>query len=100
MPAYLIAQINVTDPKQYENYKAIAPAAVRKFGGRYLTRGGALETIEGATETRRVVLLEFPDMATVRAFYDSPEYAEARAARAPAAEAQFILLEGLDKPLW
>lgn len=100
MPAYLIAQINVTDPVQYETYKTLASAAVRKFGGRYLTRGGAIETLEGTPETRRVVLLEFPDMETARNFFNSPDYSAARAAREHAAVGQFILLEGLATPLW
>ncbi|TNE34914.1 MAG: DUF1330 domain-containing protein [Alphaproteobacteria bacterium] len=96
MPAYMLARINVTDPEQYEVYKSLAPIAIKKYGGRYLTRGGAMETLEGPEETLRVVLLEYPDMATARAFYDSPEYRKARDARANAAEGQFVLLEGLD----
>ena len=59
-----------------------------------------METLEGPTETRRMVLLEYPDMAAAKAFYDSPEYRKARDARKDAAEGQFVLLEGLDKPLW
>ncbi|MBO0334409.1 DUF1330 domain-containing protein [Sneathiella sp. CAU 1612] len=100
MPAYMIARIDVTDPEQYEVYKSLAPIAIKKYGGRYLTRGGAMETLEGPTETRRMVLLEYPDMAAAKAFYDSPEYRKARDARKDAAEGQFVLLEGLDKPLW
>jgi uncharacterized protein (DUF1330 family) len=100
MPAYMIARINVTDPEQYEVYKSLAPIAIKKYGGRYLTRGGAMETLEGPEETRRVVVLEYPDMATAKAVYDSPEYRTARDARQHAAEGQFVLLEGLDAPLW
>jgi len=100
MPAYMIARIDVTDPEQYEVYKSLAPIAIKKYGGRYLTRGGPMETLEGPTETRRMVLLEYPDMAAAKAFYDSPEYRKARDARKDAAEGQFVLLEGLDKPLW
>ncbi|MFC4270916.1 DUF1330 domain-containing protein [Sneathiella chungangensis] len=100
MPAYMIARIDVTDPEQYEVYKSLAPIAIKKYGGRYLTRGGAMETLEGPEETRRVVIVEYPDMAAVKAFYDSPEYKKAREARKDAAEGQFVILEGLDKPLW
>jgi uncharacterized protein (DUF1330 family) len=95
MTAYLIARINVTDPDKYENYKALAPAAITKFGGKYLARGGATEVVEGEAESRRVVILEFPDMAAARAFYDSPEYTAARAERKGAANGQFLLVEGL-----
>ena len=99
MPAYMIARINVTDPEQYEVYKSLAPIAIKKYGGRYLTRGGAMETLEGPEETLRVVVLEYPDMETAKAFYDSPEYRKARDARKNAADGQFVLLEGLDEPL-
>ena len=95
MPAYLIARITVTDPEQYEHYKALAPAAIAKYGGKYLARGGATETLEGDAEDRRVVILEFPDASTARTFYESPEYSEARAKRDGAAEGQFVIVEGI-----
>ena len=95
MPAYLIARVNVTDPAKYENYKALAPAAIAKYGGKYLARGGATETMEGDNETRRVVILEFPDLAAARTFYNSPEYTAAKAERAGAANGQFVIVEGL-----
>ena len=94
MPAYMVARINVTDPVQYEQYKALAPVAIKEYGGEYLTRGGAMETLEGQEETLRVVLLKFPDMDKARGFYNSPEYKKARDARANAAEGQFIILDG------
>jgi len=95
MPAYLIARVNVTDAKKYEDYKKLSPAAIAAYGGKFLSRGGKVETVEGETETRRVVIVEFPDMEAARAFYDSPQYRKARAAREGAAEAQFIIVEGL-----
>ena len=95
MAAYIVARITVTDADQYENYKAAAPAAIAKYGGSYLARGGAIETLEGDDETRRVVILEFPDMDAARRFYNSPEYTAARAKRADAATGQFVIVEGL-----
>jgi uncharacterized protein (DUF1330 family) len=94
MPAYLIARVNVTDPAKYENYKALAPAAIAQYGGKYLARGGATETLEGEAESRRVVILEFPDMEAARTFYNSPEYTAAKAERAGAGDGQFIIVEG------
>ena len=94
MAAYLIARIDVTDPDRYEQYKALAPAAIAVYGGRYLVRGGAHETLEGETEQRRLVVLEFPDLDTARAFYHSPEYTAARAEREGAAIGQFVIVEG------
>lgn len=95
MVAYVIARVNVTDPAKYENYKALAPAAIDQYGGKYLARGGAIEMLEGPKETRRVVVLEFADMDSARAFYNSPEYQRAKAEREGAADGQFIILEGL-----
>lgn len=94
MPAYLIARVNVKDPVQYEEYKRLAPIAINKYGGKYLTRGGAMETVEGPEETLRVVIVEYPDMETAKAFYDSPEYQKAKAAREGAADGQFVILDG------
>ncbi|GLQ06460.1 DUF1330 domain-containing protein [Sneathiella chinensis] len=94
MPAYMVARITVSDPDQYEVYKSLAPIAIQKYGGEYLTRGGAMETLEGPEETQRVVLVKFPDFETARAFYDSPEYKKARDARSGAAEGQFVILDG------
>lgn len=95
MPAYLIADVDVTDPVRYEEYKKLAPPAIAKYGGRYLVRGGVHETLEGAWTPRRLVILEFPDLDRARAFYHSPEYAAARAARAGAASGNFVIVQGL-----
>ena len=94
MSAYLLAKINVTDMDQYKEYTKLTPAIVEKFGGKFVVRGGEKLTLEGPDETRRVVLLEFPDYAAVQNFYNSEEYQAAIAVRAGAAEAQFIALDG------
>ncbi|MCX7893001.1 MAG: DUF1330 domain-containing protein [Burkholderiales bacterium] len=95
MPAYIIADVDVTDPVRYEEYKKLAPPAIAKYGGRYLVRGGAHETLEGTWTPRRLVILEFPDLDRARAFYHSPEYAVARAARSGAATGNFVIVQGL-----
>ncbi len=95
MAAYIIARVEVTDADKYETYKAAAPAAIAKYGGTYLARGGAVETVEGEDESRRVVILQFPDMDAARTFYNSPEYTAAREKRAGAANGQFLIVEGL-----
>ena len=94
MPAYLIARIHVTDPKRYQEYAALAPAAIAKHGGRYLVRGGPVTTLEGQDERDRVVVLEFPSMEHARTFWSSPEYEHARSVRAGAATGQFFLVDG------
>jgi uncharacterized protein (DUF1330 family) len=95
MPAYMIVDVEVTDPQQYDKYKAVAPAAIAKYGGRYLVRGGAHTSLEGSWRPNRIVLLEFPDVEAAKRFYDSPEYREARALRANAAKGNFVVVEGL-----
>jgi uncharacterized protein (DUF1330 family) len=95
MPAYLLVDCEVTDPARYENYKQLAPAAIAKFGGRYLVRGGATTQLEGDWRPSRVVVLEFPDAETAKRFHASPEYTAARAERAGAANMNIVLVEGL-----
>ena len=95
MPAYVLVDCEVTDPARYENYKKLAPAAIAKYGGRYLARGGATALLEGDWLPNRIVVLEFPDADTARRFYDSPEYRAARAERAGAANMKMLLVDGL-----
>jgi len=94
MPAYVIAEVNVTDPKLYEDYKKLVPATVEKYGGRFAVRGGTVDSKEGGWQPARLVVLEFPSMAQARKWYDSPEYAPALALRLKAANAKLILVEG------
>lgn len=94
MTAYVIARVNVTDPEKYEAYKALAPGAIAAHGGRYLVRGGPMQTLEGEPESRRVVVLEFPTVEAAETFYHSAEYGAAREKRRGAADLQLILVEG------
>jgi len=94
MAAYVIADVNVTDPALYEDYKKMVPATVEKYGGRFAARGGAVDSKEGGWKPARIVILEFPSMAQARKWYDSPEYAPALALRLRAANAKLILVEG------
>lgn len=93
--AYLIAEIEVTDPRAYEEYRRRVPALVAAYGGKYLARGGALEVREGDWAPKRLVLLEFPSMEEARRFYDSPEYAPLLALRKSATRSKLIFLEGI-----
>lgn len=94
MTAYAIVRVTVTDPEKYEHYKTLSPGAVAAHGGTFIARGGPSEVLEGEPDDRRVVLLQFPSMEAARTFYDSPEYREARAARAGAAEMHMQIVEG------
>jgi uncharacterized protein (DUF1330 family) len=95
MSAYVLVDCDVTDPVRYEEYRQLAPAAIAKYGGRYLVRGGATKVFEGTWQPKRVVVLEFPDVAAAQRFYDSPEYRAARAVRADAATMNLVVVEGL-----
>jgi uncharacterized protein (DUF1330 family) len=94
MAAYLVCDIKVTNPTQYEEYKKLAQAAVARYDGRYLARGGETAVLEGSWQPNRVVVLEFPDLAKARAFYDSPEYKAARKARGGAAQMNMVAVAG------
>jgi uncharacterized protein (DUF1330 family) len=94
MAAYIIGEVEVTDPKAYEQYKPIAESTVKQYGGRFLVRGGAAEALEGAAP-KRIVVLEFPDAATARTWYRSQEYAPGLKLRLAAANSRLLLAEGL-----
>ena len=95
MPAYILVDCEVTDPARYEAYKGLAPAAIARYGGRYLVRGGETVKLEGDWTPKRVVVLEFPTLEAARGFYDSPEYRAARAARIGAANMNMIAVAGV-----
>jgi uncharacterized protein (DUF1330 family) len=93
--AYVIVDMDVTDPDRYAaDYVPLAGPAVEAAGGRYLARGGRTEVLEGDRQPHRTVILEFPDLDAARAWYESPAYVEARAAREGAATGSFIAVEG------
>jgi uncharacterized protein (DUF1330 family) len=86
MPAYVIADVKVSDPEQYTQYMALSPGAIAAAGGRFVVRGGRHETLEGAWQPNRLVVIEFPSYDAAKAFYDSEKYREARDKRAGATE--------------
>jgi len=91
--AYIVVQVDVSNPQQYSEYTKLSPAIIEKFGGRFLARGGRTATLEGPPARSRVVVIEFPSFDRAKQFYDSPEYVAARKVRAGAADAQFVLVE-------
>ncbi len=96
MTAYAIVRVTVTDPTKYEHYKTLSPGAVAAYGGTFLARGGETEVLEGEPDDRRLVVIQFPSMDAARTFYDSPEYREARDARAGAAEMHMQIVEAVE----
>jgi uncharacterized protein (DUF1330 family) len=94
MPAYVILDIDVTDPDEYEGYRQRSGAIADQYGGRFLVRGGGPRTVEGDWAPSRIVVLEFPSSEAARAWYDSPEYQEILPLRQGAAESRAILVDG------
>src|SRR5450631_3961446 len=92
---YWIARVDVTHPDGYQAYVKANAEAFRKFGARFLVRGGRSEAPEGTARSRNVVL-EFADYATATACYESPEYQVAKALRLGKADADLIIIEGYD----
>jgi uncharacterized protein (DUF1330 family) len=95
MSAYVILDIKVTDPLVYEEYKKLSPAAVAAYGGRFLARGGTIETLEGDWAPQRLVVLEFESAARAKQWLDSPEYSQAKKIRHQAALTQTIVVDGV-----
>jgi uncharacterized protein (DUF1330 family) len=94
---YWVARVDVSDPVGYQEYVAANAAAFRKYGARFIVRGGRFEAPEGTARARNVVL-EFDDYETAVACYHSPEYAAAKALRTGRAEADVLIIEGYDGP--
>jgi uncharacterized protein (DUF1330 family) len=95
MPAYLISQIEVHDPKGYEEYRKLVGASLAKYGGKFIVRGGTIDVLEGNWTPKRIVVCEFESAARAREWYHSAEYKPAMDVRQKTARAQIIVVEGL-----
>ena len=95
MAAYVLNDMEITDPALFEDYKLLSPATVAQYGGRFLARGGRTETLEGDWSPKRLVILEFPSVEQARAWADSPEYAPAKRLRQLASKSNLIVIEGV-----
>lgn len=94
MAAYVIVDIEVQSHEMYEEYKRMAPESIALYGGRYLIRGGRVEQLEGKWQPKRCVVLEFPSADRARAWWNSDEYAPAKALRQACSETQMVLVDG------
>ncbi len=95
MPAYVVVDVTIKDPDRYPDYVRQVPPTLEPYGGRFLVRGGSVETVEGDWSPRRLVVIEFPSREQARAWYDSPEYAPARSLRWETADARLLIVEGV-----
>ncbi len=97
MPAYVVVEIDVKDPVQYEKYKQLAPVSIQKFGGRYLVRGEPVETLEGKWSPKRFVILRFDSKEQAKKWWSSPEYRDAKLLRQACARTEMICVQGRDE---
>ncbi len=95
MPAYLISDVAVKDAEAFQAYRTRAAASVGQHGGRYLVRGGPIDTLEGSWTPATIIVVEFPDIERARAWYRSPEYASALAFRDEALSRNLVLVDGI-----
>ncbi len=91
---YLVASLEVSDLEAYEPYRLQVPALIERHGGRYLVRGGALQTLEGDADFSRLVVVEFPSVEAARGFYDDPDYQRIIAHRTDNATGTLVIVEG------
>ncbi len=95
MPAYIIAEISIHNPVEYEDYKKLTPPSLKPFDGKFVVRGGKAETLEGDWVPERIVVLEFPDVEKANAWWNSEEYASAKALRQRTSYTNMIVVPGV-----
>ncbi len=95
MAAYVIVDLRVTDPAGFEEYKKLVPPTIAAFGGKYVARGGRVETLEGGWDPARIVILEFPTLERARDWWASEEYRQPKAMRQQCATTRMIVVESV-----
>ncbi len=94
MSAYIVVQVEVTEPAGYDEYKKMVPSSLAAYGGKFVVRGGACEMLEGSWQPKRLVVLEFPSVAKAKQWWASNEYRDAKALRQRTAKTEMIVVEG------
>ena len=94
MAAYLIADLDITDPVVFEEYRQQVAPLVAKYGGKYVVRGGAIETVEGDWSPKRLVILEFENVDRLKAWYEGDDYRPVMALRHQSAHSNVVIVEG------
>jgi uncharacterized protein (DUF1330 family) len=95
MAAYVIVDVKISDPVLYAEYRQLTPAAIAAYGGRFVVRGGQVESLEGEWSPERIVVLEFESVAQAKAWWSSAEYGPAKALRQRSATTRMIVVEGV-----
>lgn len=97
MAAYIIVEVEIDNPKEYEEYKNLVPPALKAYGGKFIVRGGKVETLEGSWKPERIVVLEFENTQNAKDWWNSPEYSKAKKIRHENARSKMILIEGFTR---
>jgi uncharacterized protein (DUF1330 family) len=95
MAAYVVVDVEVQDSVRYEEYRKTVAPTLAAYGGRFLVRGGKVDLLEGSWLPKRLVIVEFPDVATAKAWWASAEYANPKAIRQSASRTEMIVVEGI-----
>jgi uncharacterized protein (DUF1330 family) len=95
MAAYVVLNIEVTDSTRYADYAKAAAATVAQYGGRYLARGGRAERLEGHTDPKRIVILEFPSYERAQEWWDSTDYRDPKQLRQATARSETLIVDGV-----
>lgn len=96
MPAYLVLMVSIDNPETYSKYTAQTPPLVKKYGGKFLVRGGEVDTIEGEPFNDRIVVLEFPSKQAIHDLFSDPEYLAAAEYRKASSEARIFAVDGYE----
>jgi uncharacterized protein (DUF1330 family) len=94
MPAYIIADLTITDPQGFEEYRQMVPATIAKYGGKYVVRGGQMEKLEGNWEPQRLVIIEFDSAERAKEWWACEDYREAKALRQRTAQTNLLVVAG------
>ena len=94
MPAYVIVEVEIDDPTEYEGYKKLTPVSISAYDGKFVVRGAQTEALEGDWNPQRIVVLEFPSVARAKEWWNSKEYAPAKALRQRSARTKMLVVEG------
>jgi len=95
MSAYVVANVEITDPETFAEYRKGVLVSLEPFGGRFLARGGRAEALEGAYAVKRIVIIEFPDYERAKAWWESPGYRPLLEMRQRSARTDLIVAEGV-----
>ena len=96
MTAYIITQVDVHDPRTFDQYRAKAGPVLARFGGEFLVRGGKMEVLEGDWPYGRGVIIKFRDRTSAKKWHESAEYGEIKTLRHASAKANMVVVDGID----